>query len=97
MENMLNTLITEKDLREFKEFISFVAESDTDIVLRNGIIQLFDAYCNKYEKSKAFRDDSSISNFFKKAQELFPVDDHLLLLHRYAIAKYRFLSHSQRR
>ena len=90
MENLLNTLIAEEDLREFKEFISFVSETDTDIVLRNGIIQLFDTYCDKHEKSKAFRDGSSIFNFIKKAQELFAVDDHLLLMHRYTIAKYRF-------
>ena len=90
MENLLHTLIAEKDHREFKEFISFISESETDIVLRNGILQLFDNYCDKSEKSKTFWDNSSIFAFIKKTQELFLVDDHILLMHRYAIAKYRY-------
>ena len=38
----------------------------------------------------AFREKSSIFGFLKKAQELFVIDDHLALMHRYAIARYRF-------
>ena len=37
-----------------------------------------------------FRQNSSISEFLKKTQELFITDEHLLMLHRYAVAKYRF-------
>jgi sucrose synthase len=90
MENLLNTLIAEEDHKEFREFISFIAGSETDIVLRNGIIQLFSRYCERYEMPEPFRENSSISAFIKKAQELFIVDDHLALMHRYAMAKYRF-------
>ena len=90
MENLLNKLIDETDHKEFREFISFVAGSETEIVLRNGIIQLFRTFCGRYEKSESFRRNSSIFTFFKKCQELFVIDDHLALMHRYAIAKYRY-------
>jgi sucrose synthase len=90
MENLLSALIDENDLTEFKEFISFISDSDNGMMLRNGIIQMFRKYCQTSEKSKAFQKNSSVFSFIKQAQELFPVDDHLAILHRHAIAKYRF-------
>jgi len=90
MENLLGTLISEEDHKRFKGFISFIAESGTDIVLRNGILQLFRSYSDKHEKSAPFQQTSSIFEFVKKAQELFIVDDHIALMHRYAMAKYRY-------
>ncbi len=90
MENLLNSLIAEEDHQEFKELISFISGSGTDIVLRNGILQLFRSYCDKYERPAPLRENSSIFAFFKKAQELFIVENHLALMHRYAMAKYRF-------
>jgi len=90
MENLLSTLISEEDQKEFKELISFIAESKTDIILRNGILQLFRSYCDKNEKPDSFRENSSIFAFVKKSQELFIVDDHLAMMHRYAMAKYRY-------
>ena len=65
MKNLLNTLIAEEEHKEFKELISFITGTGTDIVLRNGILQLFRSYCEKYEKPKPFREDSSIFAFFK--------------------------------
>jgi sucrose synthase len=90
MENLLNSLIAEEDRKEFKELISFISGSGTDIVLRNGIIQLFRSYCDKYERLAPSQEKSSIFAFIKKAQELFIVENHLALMHRYAMAKYRF-------
>ena len=90
MKNLLNSLIAEKERKAFKELISSITDSGTDIVLRNGIMQLYRKFCDTYAKAETCRDDSSIYAFIKKAQELFIVDDHLALMHRYAMAKYRF-------
>ena len=90
MENLLSTVIAKKDQRDFKELITFITRSRTPIVLRNGIIQLFRDFCDGHQKSKAFTEKSSVFAFIKKTQELFLVDDHLAVMHRYAIAKYRF-------
>jgi sucrose synthase len=51
---------------------------------------LFREYCDQNRKTKKFQQSSSLFNFFKKAQELFITKEHLVLMHRYAIAKYRF-------
>ncbi len=90
MENLLNSLIAEEDHKDFKELISFISGSGTDIVLRNGILQLFRDYCDKHERPAPLLESSSIFAFLKKAQELFIVESHLALMHRYAMAKYRF-------
>ena len=90
MDNLLNSLIAEEDHKDFKELISFISGSGTDIVLRNEILQLFRDYCDKHESPAPLLESSSIFAFLKKAQELFIVESHLALMHRYAMAKYRF-------
>ena len=90
MKNILDEILNKRDRKEFKEFVVFVTNQPTDICLRNGIIQLFRQYCDLHDKSQKFRQNSSLFNFLKKAQELFPADGTLVMLHRYAIAKYHF-------
>lgn len=90
MENLLSSIIKKKDQSDFKNLISYISQSRTPIVLRNGIIQLFRRFCDENKKTKAFEQKSSVFNFIKKAQELFLVDDHVAVMHRHAIAKYRY-------
>jgi sucrose synthase len=90
MENYLNLLIAKKERKDFKEFVSFIAARPDSMYLRNGIIQLFRAYCDLTHKTKRFCENSSLFNFFKKVQELMVAEEHLVVMHRYAIAKYRF-------
>jgi sucrose synthase len=89
MENLLNSIFKKRGRKDFKEFVVFVANQSPPICLRNGIIQLFRQYCDQHDKSKKFRQDSALFNFLKKAQELFINDKHLVMLYRYAMAKYR--------
>ena len=90
MKNVLNAILNKKDRRDFREFVVFVTNQQFGICLRNGIIQLFRAYCYQYKKGLKFRQESSMFNFLKKTQELFLADGTLVMLHRYAIAKYHF-------
>lgn len=90
MENLLHMLIGKKDRQDFKELINFISGSASAILLRNDIMQLFRDYCDQNKKSKSFRTKSSIFLLIKKIQELFTTGDHLTLMHRYAIAKYRY-------
>ncbi|MGB9440451.1 MAG: sucrose synthase [Desulfobacterales bacterium] len=90
MQNILNEILNKKDRKEFKEFVVFVTNQPTGICLRNGIIQLFRQYCDQHNKPQKFRQNSSMFNFLKKTQELFLADGTLVMLHRYAIAKYHF-------
>jgi sucrose synthase len=90
MKNVLNDILNKKDRKDFKEFVVYVKNQQASICLRNGIIQLFRQYCDQHNKSQKFRQNSSMFNFLKKAQELFLSDGSLVMLHRYAIAKYRY-------
>ena len=90
MENLLNTLIVKKERQDFKELIHFFAGSGARLYLRNEIIQVFRNYCDRQNKSTSFRKRSSMFQFLKKVQELFISDEHFELVHRYAIAKYRY-------
>jgi sucrose synthase len=90
MKNLLASLIRKNEHKDFKELISFMSNQHQTINLRNGIIHLFREYCDKNRKTKKFRENSSLFHFFKKAQEMFITNEHLLLMHRWAIAKYRF-------
>ena len=90
MKNLLGSLIRKNEHKDFKEFISFVSNQHDTICLRNGIIQLFREFCDKKRKTKKFQENSSLFHFLEKAQELFITNEHLVLQHRWAIAKYRF-------
>ena len=90
MKNLPGSIIRKNEYKDFKELISFMSNQHQTIYLRNGIIQLFREYCDQNRKTKKFRENSSLFQFFKKAQELFITNEHLVLMHRWAIAKYRF-------
>jgi len=90
MKNLLGSIIRKNEHKDFKELVSFVANQHHNIYLRNGIIQMFRDYCDRNQKTKKFRESSSLFTFIKKVQELFITKEHLVLMHRYAMAKYRF-------
>ena len=91
MENLLNEFIKESEIKDFKEIVSrFASLAPQKILLRNQIIQVYRQHCDANLKDEQFRLKSSIFDFFKKCQELFIDDDYLIIMRRYAIAKFRF-------
>lgn len=50
----------------------------------------FDEICKKKKKDDHFRNNSSIARFFQRTPELLVFEDFMLIIHRHAIAKYRF-------
>ena len=90
MKNLLVFIIKAKERKNFKEFLSFITNQQHSICLRNEIIQMFREYCDRNHKTENFRKSSSVFEFLKNVQELFFTKEHVVLIHRYAIAKYRF-------
>ncbi len=90
MKNLLTTIINEDELRDLKEFITLLTHQDKIFFLRNDILLAFQQYCDNSGKDATFREKSSIITFFKKVQELCLQDKNIVIVHRYAIAKYRF-------
>jgi sucrose synthase len=90
MENVLNEMLTKVDRKEFKEYIALLQQQEGGFFLRNDILYWFRQYCDLKKKNGRFREKSSVFNFLKKVQELFRIEEHIAILHRYDIAKYRF-------
>lgn len=83
-------MITKANRKDFKEYIAFIASQKEKIIVRNDIIQFFRQYCDANKKNKQFREKSSLFNFIKKVQELFVCEEQIVLMHRFAMAKYRY-------
>ena len=90
MENLLSEILTRSDRKDFREYISFLLGQEGRFFLRNDILYLFRRYCDLQGKNGRFREKSSLFDFLKKVQELFLHEDHIVILHRYDIARYRF-------
>ena len=90
MNNLLETLIQKKDQKDFREFAVRLTRQERVFHLRNDILLAFRAFCDERKKSPAFREKSSVSQFVQKIQELFIRDAGVIIMHRHAIARYRF-------
>ena len=89
-QNLISTLLTRTDREEFKEYITLLLDEEKKFFLRNEILLVFHEYCDANNKKKRFREKSSLFYFLKKIQELFISDGHIVVVHRYDIAKYNF-------
>jgi sucrose synthase len=90
MKNELDEIIEKNERKDFKEYITLLITQDQKFFLRNEILYRFRTYCDENHKSQEFRDSSSMSGFLKKVQELFILEDRIIILHRYEIARYRY-------
>jgi len=88
MTSLLDQLIPEQEQKDFKEFILILFDVDHKYLLRNDILLKFRAVFE--DRDKAFLTASTISRFLNQIPEMFAIDGTILILHRYAIAKYRF-------
>ncbi len=87
---MLHELISKVDLKDFREIIALLMSQEHPILLRNDILLTFEHYCDLHEKNVRFRTQSSIVRFLSRIQEALVLDEHLVIMHRYAIARYRY-------
>ncbi|MBF0227222.1 MAG: sucrose synthase [Desulfobacterales bacterium] len=90
MNNLFAEIIKGDEQSEFLEFISMIVSFDEHFLLRNDILLKFKEFCTEYKKDENFFSDSSTANFIKRISELFLVDDNIFIMHRFAIARYKF-------
>ncbi|MCJ7499409.1 hypothetical protein MUP29_04070, partial [bacterium] len=88
--NLLKSVIEERDSADFREFLAYVCAREKGLYLRNDVIQILSDYCVEENKPEEFFENSSISKFLKKVQILFPCEDHLVVMRRQEVARYRF-------
>ncbi len=90
VENVLSKIIAKKEQKDFINFMYIVSSEENKYLLRNDILLRFDEICKEQKKRKKFQTESSIAKFLNRVPELLIIDDSILIMHRYAIAKYRF-------
>ncbi len=90
MKNILNSLIDESEHQDFKDFIFIICNLENKYLLRNDILLKFGEICKEKNKSPEFIKNSSMTRFLRQVPEIFMADDQILVLHRHAIARYRF-------
>lgn len=88
--NLLRQIIEEHEDSDFREFLAYICAREKGLFLRNDVIQIFGDYCLSQNMPSRFREGSSIGKFLKKVQVLFPCEDHLVVMRRPEVARYRF-------
>ena len=64
MKNLLGSIISKSEHKDFKGLVFFMTNQHQNIYLRNGIIQLFREYCDQNRMTK-----KSKSNGIKRKKE----------------------------
>ena len=82
MKNELDEIIEKKKRKDFKEYITLLVNQDQKFFLRNEMLNRFRSYCDDKDKPQELRGSSSMYGFLKKVQELFILEDRIIILHR---------------
>lgn len=90
MKNRLPELIDEREHKDFKDFVFIVTNRESRYLLRNDIQLTFREIARRKEMDDTAIRESSMARFLDRVHEMFIVEDSILILHRYDIAKYRF-------
>jgi len=88
--NLIDKIIAGSELGDFREWLAQVFDQDQALILRNEVIQTFRSYCDAAGKSEEFRSNSSLFEFLRKVQVLFPCGDHLVVMRRLEMGQYLF-------
>jgi len=90
MHGLIKSIIPEAEMMDFKEFLAMLDQQEKTFLLRNEIILSFEEYCDVNGKDDDFRTGSGMYGFLRKVQEMFIGKTHTVVMHRYAVARYRF-------
>lgn len=89
MKNKIADIIPAEELVDLTDFIFILRNLDKKYLLRNDILLKFNEFCDSKEKEESFRRQSFTARFFYRVPEILVMQDSMLILHRYDIAKYR--------
>ncbi|HTL88205.1 MAG TPA: sucrose synthase [Leptolyngbya sp.] len=94
MSDLIRAVLDSDKKTSFRQFVSVLKASDKRYFLRNEILQLFDEYCQQYEKSNPSGAASDLRKLIQYVQEIILEDESLCIIIRPKIARqeaYRLL------
>lgn len=86
MSNLIQAVLDSDERTNLRQFTSLLRSSDKRYFLRNEILQLFDEYCQQYEKSVQFGASSLLGKLIAYIQEIILDSESLCLIIRPRIA-----------
>ncbi|MFP4473953.1 MAG: sucrose synthase [Desulfatibacillaceae bacterium] len=89
MANIISRLIAGQEQKDFADFMYRLASQDKKYHLRNDIWLDWCRWCDEQDKSREFRRESSIARLLRKVPEMLFMENQVLILHRFAVARYR--------
>jgi len=89
VSNCIEKLIPASEQKDFVDFIFVLKHSDQPYFLRNDIWLEWLQWCRDNEKGRDFAQTSTTAKFLSKIPEILFLENIVLLLHRYTVARYR--------
>ena len=90
-EQTLFPLMTDEEIRCFREFIYELNRQSAKHLLRNDIVLRFSQFLDQRNAGNKAPDDvSSLEAFLAKTQEMLLLEEYVALLHRRQVADYHF-------
>ncbi len=90
-QQTLSSLMTDEEIRCFREFIYELNLQPAKHLLRNDIVLRFTQFLDQRNAGNKDPDDvSSLAAFLAKTQEMLLLEEYVVLLHRKQPAQYHF-------
>ncbi len=87
--NIIAKLIPENEQKDFADFIFVLKNTDQQYFLRNDIWLEWVQWCRDNGKDREFGESSRIAKFLNRVPEILFMENLVLILHRYTLARYR--------
>ncbi len=89
MTNCIEKLIPASEQKDFADFMFVLKHSGQPYFLRNDIALEWLKWCRENDKGTEFARNSNTGKFLNKIPEIMFMENVVLLLHRYSLARYR--------
>lgn len=82
MANVLSSIITDDEHRDFSDFMYGLFVGEGNFFLRNDVWLRWRQWCREHEKTEEVMEHSHTAEFLRKINELLVVDNLVLIMHR---------------
>jgi sucrose synthase len=89
VSDTIQKLIPQAEQKDFADFIFVLRNTGQRYFLRNDIWLAWLEWCRENDKSEEFAQSSLTARFLGKVAEILFMENIVLLLHRYSLARYR--------
>jgi sucrose synthase len=86
MSKLLQSVLDSEEKNDLRSLMSEIRTDEKQYLLRNDILNLYDKFCQKYQKNSKFSQNSNLSKLIYYTQEIIQEDSNLCFIIRSKIA-----------